>query len=133
LSYGEDLFDFHILDLFYWEDRMGRWHSEILNETDAAFDTLLPFNVRAIIEVALSFSIPEQKSDYLFKELINRNHPILNFYGRNEKLNLYEKQKKIELRTKSQSKLFSEFKLVDIENQKEHFIQTNENTLYIPA
>lgn len=133
LKYGENLFDYHILDLFYWEDRMGRWYSEVLNETDAAFDTLLPFNMRAIIEISLSFSKFEQRSDYMFKELINRNHSVLNFYGRNEKLNLYEQQiKKNELNKEEQKlTLFNYFRTFDSAKEIYSKIETNEDTIFL--
>src|SRR5699024_4184840 len=33
-DYEESLFDYHLLDLYYWENRMGRWMAEVFNETD---------------------------------------------------------------------------------------------------
>ncbi|KKK33962.1 hypothetical protein WN59_10195 [Salinicoccus sediminis] len=133
LSYGQNLFDYHILDLFYWEDRMGGWHSEVLNETDAAFDTLLPFNMRAIIDISLSFPVSERRSDYMFKELVNRNHPILNFYGRNEKANLYEQQRdQISSEESKMPIFFDSFTVVDVENEIKTTVKENENTIYIP-
>src|SRR5699024_6228476 len=133
LNYGKNLFDYHILDLFYWEDRMGRWHSEVLNETDAAFDTLLPFNMRAIIDISLSFPVSERRSDYMFKELVNRNHPILNFYGRNEKPNLYEKQRdQVNTKEERTPALFKEFTVFDVEREEKSKVKTSENTIYIP-
>lgn len=131
LKYGEKLFDYHILDLFYWEDRMGRWYSEVLNETDAAFDTLLPFNMRAIIEISLSFSKSDQRSDYVFKELVNRNHSILNFYGRNEKVNLYEKIRNNELKEEELS-FFNHFKTFDNDKEEYFKVETTENSVFIP-
>lgn len=81
------------LDMYYWEARQARWFSEVFNETDAAFDTYIPFNHRRIIDLALSFSADQRKEGFLFKELINRNSPILNFFGINETQNLYEKNR----------------------------------------
>src|SRR5699024_12461082 len=79
----------------------------------------LSFNMRSIIDISLSFSLKERKSDYLFKELINRNYPILNFYGKNTKLNLYEQLKNInetkELASQKSTGLFKEFIVYDIE------------------
>src|SRR5699024_9186621 len=37
LEYDSNLYDFHILDLYFWESRIGRWMSETLNETDLFF------------------------------------------------------------------------------------------------
>ena len=90
LGYGESTFDYHLLDLYHWEIRMGRWHPEILNTHDIVFDTLSPFNHRAIIDISLSFAYEKRRDEYMFKEIINRNYPILNFYGDNNLLNLYE-------------------------------------------
>lgn len=89
----DGLYDYHLLDLYYWENRMGRWFSEVLNETDSAFDTMLPYNMRAIIDISLSFNLEKRRDDYMFKELVNRNFPILNFYGRNVVENVYEQQR----------------------------------------
>lgn len=90
LNYGDDIFDYHLLDLYHWEVRMGRWHPEILNTHDIIFDTISPFNHRAMIDISLSFPYEKRRDEYLFKEIINRNFPILNFYGDNNILNLYE-------------------------------------------
>lgn len=94
LNYMDNTFDYHILDLFHWELRMGRWHSEILNTHDIIFDTINPFNHRAIIDISLSFPYEKRNSEYMFKELINRNFAVLNFYGDNKEENLYEQQRK---------------------------------------
>lgn len=99
-KYENDRFDFHIMDLYYWENRTGRWISEILNETDVCFETFSGYNLRAIIEISLSFTFDERKSSVFFKELINRNYPILNFYGINSDENLYETYTKLLNNTK---------------------------------
>ncbi|WP_345311342.1 hypothetical protein [Kocuria gwangalliensis] len=84
------LHGFHRWDLFYWETRSGRWLAEILNETDVAFETCVPMNVRAMVEISLAFSIQERSEGYLFSELINSGYPVLNFPGKNDYRNLYE-------------------------------------------
>lgn len=90
LKYGKSTYDYHLLDLYHWEIRMGRWHPEILNTHDIAFDTLSPFNHRALIDISLSFPYEKRRDEYMFNEIINRNYPILNFYGDNVLQNLYE-------------------------------------------
>src|SRR5699024_8770333 len=30
--HSDDFYDYHIMDISFWETRMGRWHAEILNE-----------------------------------------------------------------------------------------------------
>lgn len=83
------------LDLYYWEARQARWFSEVFNETDWAFDTAIPFNHRRIIDLALSFTSQERKEGFLFRELINLNAPLLNFYGVNDTENLYEQGRRV--------------------------------------
>lgn len=91
LGYNEPhIHGFHPLDLAYWEIRMGKWHAEILNEQDAAFETFLPIASREILELLLSFSHRERADADAVYELINRNAPTLNFIGVNNPKNLYE-------------------------------------------
>lgn len=91
IGYDRDLFGYHRLDLAYLEVRMARWASEIENETDICFETFVPFNMRAIIEISLSFPIEKRLNYFLEMELINRNWPMLNFYQLNNAPNLYER------------------------------------------
>ena len=95
LGYTEPMFGYHLLDMYLWEIRTGRWFPEVMNETDAAFDTFIPYNLRALLEIALSFDVKKRRAGYLDLELINRNWPVLNFYGKNSFTNLYEKNKRI--------------------------------------
>lgn len=90
LGYSSPKFGYNRKDLLYWELRMGKWHSEVLNENDAAFETILPHNSRRILKILLSYSKSERKDAYAIKELINRNAAILNFFGMNDTRNLYE-------------------------------------------
>lgn len=48
-----------LLDLFYWEHRMGSWLAECLNEADIASDMFSPFNVRAYLSVG--YQLPWQQ------------------------------------------------------------------------
>lgn len=139
LGYNQKQFDFHLLDLYYWEHRMGRWHPELLNETDTAFDTFLPFNIRAILEIGMAFDIEKRQSGYLFKELINNNFPILNFYGVNSKKNIYEQHKKtinglskITPKAADITKFFNNFTVYDSESNMTHKIKTSKNIIKIP-
>lgn len=133
LKYGENTYDYHILDLYFWENRIGAWHTEVLNETDSAFDTLLPFNHRALIEVASSFPLPIRRSEQIFKELINRNHPVLNFYGLNQKSNLYEQYRDfLSSQDDSKTKVFESFTVTNSEEDKSYEITSEDNIIYIP-
>lgn len=136
LGYRNDHHDFAVQDLFYWEHRMGRWHPELLNETDLAFDTFLPFNLRSILEIGLSFSFNKRKTDYLFKELINKNYPILNFYGVNNTSNLYEQLKSKVKTEKSESlihdSLNNNFYLYSKKKNQYDNSKLKNNTIKIP-
>lgn len=90
LGYDAPQFNYNKKDLIYWELRMGKWHSEVLNENDAAFETILPHNSRRLIKLFLSYPLPQRRSAFALKELINDNAPILNFFGVNDTRNLYE-------------------------------------------
>lgn len=90
LGYGSDKFGFNGKDLLYWEIRLGKWATEVLNENDAAFETFMPHSCRRIFEIFLSYSEPQRSENFAARELINRNAPFLNFYGINSEKNLYE-------------------------------------------
>lgn len=57
-DYNKHTHGYHLLDLYYWENRMGRWHPEVLNENDICFDTILPFNMRSMIEISTLVESP---------------------------------------------------------------------------
>lgn len=42
---------YSLLDLFYWEQRLGSWLAECLNEADVVGETFTPFNIRAYFEI----------------------------------------------------------------------------------
>lgn len=141
LGYDLKQYDFEVLDLYYWEHRMGRWHPELLNETDTAFDTFLPFNLRSILEIGMSFSIEKRQSGYLFKELINNSFPILNFYGVNNVKNIYEQHKAtINGETQTQKivndirniNYVSQYNIFDSRDNINYTQKANNNVLKIP-
>ncbi|WP_462420198.1 hypothetical protein [Salinicoccus sp. Marseille-QA3877] len=93
VKFLEKPYDYHVVDMIYWELRMGRWICEVSNNHDSVFRTINPFNHRALICLSLSFNYEERRDGYMFKEIINRNFSILNFYGINNLKNLYEQSK----------------------------------------
>lgn len=68
---------YDLLDLFYWEQRMGRWQASAQLEWDIAQETLSPFNCRALINTWLgvdrTFRVPP--SSTLFLEMTHRLWP----------------------------------------------------------
>lgn len=129
LEYELDFYDFHILDIYFWESRIGRWMPETLNETDLFFETLNVFNARSLIELSLSFSYNDRKSGFLFNELINRNYPILNFFGKNSENNLYEQMRSSIYKY---SNTFNYFILHTETENNNRILNNGSNTLYMP-
>jgi len=127
-NYNQNNYEYHVLDLFYWEIRMGRWMAEVLNETDFSFETLLPFNMRALMDISLSFKIEQRRNSYLFEELINRNFAVLNFFGKNELDNLFEKSK-----SKDKNKLFEEMKVISKAGEILEVRKVKDNMIFVPA
>lgn len=130
-NFGESLYDYHILDILYWEIFMGRWYPEMLNTHDIACDTVSPYNHRALIDITLSLNYRKRKERYFQYELINRNFPVLNFYGLNNFKNLYEKNRKNSSDSIEKTiKIFDSFKVVNRDENK--IISAVSNSLYIP-
>ncbi|MCA9563795.1 MAG: hypothetical protein KC561_09915, partial [Myxococcales bacterium] len=72
-------FGFHLLDLAYWEDRMGNWGTLFAAEQDVVTDEITPFSNRQLIEMMLSTPrryrlAPKMKA---FKALLDELHPGL--------------------------------------------------------
>lgn len=70
---------YEALDLFYWEQRTGRWVSKIANELDFFFDPVYPYNCRAYLDLIVS--IPFREKNYpnrkFFVDLISYLEPKL--------------------------------------------------------
>lgn len=141
LGYDQPQHGYHLMDLVYWEIRMGKWHAEILNEQDAAFETFLPISVREIYELLLAFNETERENALAVWELINRNNPILNFWGANDPRNIYEQWRdERELQPADQlpkdeatsdSSADEDSKSVMINLSKEQFLQGNSHSIEV--
>lgn len=134
--YTGDLYDYERLDLAFWETRMGRWHAEIVNETDIAFQSFIPYNMRALIDISLSFPYDIRKSIKFFRDLINRNYPVLNFFGYNNFNNLYEQGSSQNINihspySKFKNSFFYNFSLFNKKNNLIKIINNNKNMIYI--
>lgn len=134
--YSFDSFDYQLLDLAFWESRMGRWHAEIVNETDVAFQSYIPYNMRALIDISLSFSYDVRKSIKFFRDLINRNYPVLNFFGYNRFDNLYEQMQEAGNTMRNpysrfKDNIFNRYNIYDNENKVLKEIINYNNTIYI--
>lgn len=52
VNYSQRL-GYRLLDLFYWEQRIGKWASQSFNEYDITCESFSPFNCRALINTML--------------------------------------------------------------------------------
>jgi len=70
-------FGIDILDLFYWEQRIGNWCASFGADLDIAIEHFYPFNCRKLLEILLSVNKKYRKyPDYsLYKELIKQLWP----------------------------------------------------------
>lgn len=64
-------------DLFYWEHRMGSWHSQVVSESDVAFDSLSLYNSRAVLTAMLSAPQEDRLADTHLHELLYSVDPRL--------------------------------------------------------
>ncbi len=69
-----------LTDLFYWEHRMGAWHSQLVLESDPAFETVSLYNCRHVLQTMLSVAIRERRRATLFKRVIAQEWPELTEY-----------------------------------------------------
>lgn len=89
LGYDQPMPVFGRGPLAHWELKNGKWLSEIQNELDPAFDTLIPFANRDIIEIFHSFPALERASGVVFRDLIDRRAPELNLSPSNSEPSVY--------------------------------------------
>lgn len=86
---------YNLMDLFYWEHRMGSWQGMCQNEADIIQETFTPFNIRELLELLLMTDeayrvAPEYR---LFRMIIKRLLPTLLDYPINPKRNTGLKRK----------------------------------------
>jgi hypothetical protein len=68
---------FDARDLFYWEHRMSCWHSNVVLESDFAFDTHVLFNSRWILERLLAAPFADRCRGTSFAALVTILWPEL--------------------------------------------------------
>jgi hypothetical protein len=62
-------------DMLYWEHRMGAWHSQVVLESDPAFQTFSIFNSRAILDLLMSAPEADRVGGRHLKAVIARAWP----------------------------------------------------------
>lgn len=76
--------------LFYWEHRMGAWHSQVALESDPAFESVSLYNCRKTLELMLAVPFAAQERSILMKATVQDEWPELAEYDLNgEPFNQY--------------------------------------------
>ena len=58
---------YSLLDLFYWEQRMGHWGGQFLAEQDIAMEEITPYNNRILINSLIQVNYKKRRSpNYTF-------------------------------------------------------------------
>ncbi len=79
-----------LLDLFYWEQRIGNWHSLWTSEQDIAMEEISPFNNRSLLTALIkvdpkhrmspNFSFFEKLTQHLWEEVLSEPiNPDVNY------------------------------------------------------
>ncbi len=56
----ESKLDLHFSDLYYWEHRMGAWHTGVVSRSKLSHDTFIIFNCRKILQTMLALPLAER-------------------------------------------------------------------------
>lgn len=88
----DNLYDYPMSQIFYWEYRIGSWLSgAILMENDLVCDTFQLFNCRKILNVGLALPSHYRNRSILYDTLIKKLWPELLNYGLpNQKVPLFD-------------------------------------------
>lgn len=66
-------YNYDVLNLLYWEERMGNWGTEIQLNKDLAQDEIIPFNSRLFVDTLLSAPVyAREKPDFVILREITR-------------------------------------------------------------
>jgi hypothetical protein len=64
-------------DLFYWEHRMGTWHSQVVLESDPAFESHSLLNARAVLQPLMAVPVADRMAGTVFQRIIRQRLPEL--------------------------------------------------------
>ncbi|RIL49059.1 hypothetical protein BUY93_09485 [Mammaliicoccus fleurettii] len=84
--FNENFYNYNYADLFYWEHRMGLWHSWLVLESDTAFETFVPFNNRKLLKTMLSVPEEYRGNDELMIAVLKKTNSKLLDYPVNKKI-----------------------------------------------
>jgi asparagine synthetase B (glutamine-hydrolysing) len=63
--------DYRLMDLLYWEDRMGGWQASFQQAMTNTWSVLTPYNNRKLLETLLSVPLPKRSNRGMQKSLID--------------------------------------------------------------
>lgn len=87
-------FNFDPFDILLWESRMGTWHSQLLIQSDVAFNSHTLINSHYILKNLLSIPFELRQKKAVYFDIIEKKWPVLNFWQINKKENVYQLLKK---------------------------------------
>ncbi|RUR57982.1 hypothetical protein [Vreelandella populi] len=71
-NYKEDLKGYDVLDLYYWEQRMGMWAANLLNEMDSAIADFVGLNSRVVYKSAMALSKEKRIGSQLMLDITQK-------------------------------------------------------------
>lgn len=74
------IYNYDPFDMFYWEYRLGTWHSNLLLESDIAHETFCLFNNRFLLKTILSLPKTLLSNDFILHRLIDEHWPLLHYW-----------------------------------------------------
>lgn len=73
----DNLYNYDVFDIFYWEYRMGIWLSQVALESNTTFETINLFNCRYLLNLILSLNMKDRFKGIVFKKAIDDFLPEL--------------------------------------------------------
>jgi len=77
----ENNFGYYVVDMFYWEQRLGNWQAQSQLEWDIVQEAITPFNHRELLDIGLGvenqykckphFHLFPMIAEYLWKETLS--------------------------------------------------------------
>lgn len=70
-------FNINLLNLFYWEERMANWGTQLQTDKDIAQEEFIPYNSRHLISISLAADLKYREKPYfrIFTEIIRKLWP----------------------------------------------------------
>ncbi len=72
-------------DILFWESRMGTWHSQLVIQSDIAFETHTLINSQYLIRNLLSIPVENRSSSQYLHRLVDKQWPILSYWKYNRR------------------------------------------------